>query len=217
MRLTVKNSTSHLDAPVEKLEEVLGHQIGHFCNHWPGAWHVVRDLSAQNFYLNLVDALPEAPGAAGYHDVDIRGRSYSRIAVNDSLENGSDWFTGPYSILSILGHEALETIADPLCTEWVNIDQSTLVAREVGDPVEATGRRYKGMDFTNFVLPSWFNAFGVGPFDDLGQLDAPFTMTDGGYMILMVNGEEKQKFADGVPEWRKSVARTRAIFRGLRG
>lgn len=215
MRLDIKNNSSHKDAPIDEMKNAIGVQLRHFCNRWHGAWATVSDLNVQGFYLNLVDDLPEAPGAAGYHDIDPQGRPYSRIAVNAALENGSDWLTGPYSVASIAGHEALETVGDPLCISWVDMDQSTQTAQEMCDAVEATGYRHNGIDLTNFLLPAWFNPFGKAPFDYVGQLDAPFTMTSGGYMILKVGGNVQQKFADGMPEWRKQVARTRGVFRGL--
>lgn len=215
MRLDIKNASSHADAPVQQMYEAIGRQIGHFCNHWAGAWHVVRDLNDQGFYLQLVDDLPEAPGALGYHDVDKDGLPYSKVAVNPSLQNGSDWLTGAYSVLSIIGHEALETIGDPLCNNWVDLDSRTETAREMCDAVEATGRHYRGMDMTNFLMPSWFNPFGTAPFDDLGQLEAPFTMTAGGYILIRTGGKISQSFAEDVPEWRKEVVRTRGRLRGL--
>src|SRR5690349_15377752 len=122
MRLDIKNGSSYQDAPVDALYDAVGRQVGHFCNRWAGAWHVVRDLNDQGFYLCMVDDLPEAPGALGYHDVDATGRPYSKVAVKPSLDNGSDWLTGEYSVLSILGHEALETVGDPLCNNWVDYD-----------------------------------------------------------------------------------------------
>lgn len=216
MRLDIKNDSSHPDAPVQEMYTTIGKQIGHFCNHWAGAWHVVRDLNDQGFYLQLVDDLPEAPGALGYHDVDSDGRPYSKVAVNPSLQNGSDWLTGQYSVISIVGHEALETIGDPLCNNWVDLDQDAETAREMCDAVEDTGRHYHGADITNFLMPAWFNPFGKPPFDDLGLLEAPFTMTAGGYLIVRVGGQVEQETAKGMPEWRKEAARTRGILRGLR-
>lgn len=215
MRIEIRNNSSHVDAPVKEMFDGVGRQIGHFCNHWAGAWSVVRDLNNQGFYLSLVDDLPEVPGALGFHDVDAQGNSYSEIAVNPSLQNGSDWLTGQYSVVSIVGHEALETIGDPLCNHWVDLDQDAETAREMCDAVEADGRHYHGMDLTNFLMPSWFNPFGKAPFDDLGLLEAPFSMTPGGYMIVRVGGQVEQE-TNAMPEWRKQVVRTRGSLRGMR-
>lgn len=217
MRLDIKNQTSFADTavPTAEMEDLIGVQIGHFDRRWPGASSVVHDLIDTGFYLALVDSLPEAPGALGYHDVDAEGRPYSRVAVNPSLDNGSDWLTGPYSVVSIVGHEALETIGDPLCTIWrATGDQNVLTAQEVCDAVEATGYRHNGADLTNFLLPAWFNPFGQYPYDYLGQLAAPFTMTPGGYTLVSSGGRIQRSFAAETPAWRK-VGRTRAALRGL--
>lgn len=37
---------------------------------------------------------------------------------------------------------------------------------------------------SNFVLPSWYDETGSYPYDKMGLLQAPFTMTQGGYLIL---------------------------------
>lgn len=214
MRLEIKNGSSHADAPVTEMFNAIGVQILHFCNRWPGATHVVADLNDQGFYLNLVDALPEAPGALGYHDVDSEGRPFARIGVNLSLDNGSDWLTGTYSVVSVVGHEALETIGNPLINIWRDIDATSETAQEMCDAVEDTGYRHNGCDLTNFLTPAWFNPFGKAPFDYLGQLSAPFTMTSGGYMIVRSGGQESQQTGATMPEWRRH-AHPRARQLGL--
>lgn len=42
----------------------------------------------------------------------------------------------------------------------------------------------KDIPVSNFVLPSWYDETGRYPFDKMGLLQAPFTMTSGGYLIL---------------------------------
>lgn len=133
------------------------------------------------------------------------------------------WSTGmehdpsapPVGYLAHCGHEALETVGDPLCNIWRDIDPHTQTAQEMCDAVEATGYRHDGADLTNFLLPAWFNPFGKPPFDYLGQLTAPFTMTDGGYMLLNTGGTVSQQTNAQMPDWRKQATRTRAGMRGL--
>lgn len=215
MRLDIKNASTHptTSIPIATMEELVGVQLGHFCNRWPGASHVVNDLIDAGYYLQLENALPEAPGALGYHDVDAEGRPYARVGVDLSLEHGSDWLTGAYSIVSIVGHEALETVGDPIINIWRDVDQHSETAQEMCDAVEDTGYKHNGADLTNFLLPSWFNAFGKPPFDYLGQLTEPFTMTKGGYMIVRSGGTISQKTAEQMPDWRKG-AHARARFLG---
>ena len=212
MHLDVKNQSSHADAPVAEIYRLTQVLLRLFSNRWAGAWHVMADLNDQGFYLALVDDLPEAPGALGYHDVDAEGRPFSKIAVNPSLQNGSSWLNGPYSVVSVVGHEALETVANPIVNLWVDVDQTTETAREVCDAVEDTQFQHDGSDLTNFLLPSWFNAFGKPPYDFIGALTAPFSRTSGGYMIVRTGGVVSQQWGETMPEWRKTAhARARML------
>lgn len=214
MRLDIVNRTSHPDAPVHQMYDAVGVQLFHFAQRWPGSSHVVVDLMRQGFYLELIDDMPKADaGALGYHDVDTHGRPYSKIAVNPSLTHGSDWLTGPYSVVATVGHEALETVGDPIINIWRDMNAQQETAQEMCDAVEATGYHHNGMDLTNFLLPSWFNPWGKAPYDYLGQLDAPFTMTPGGYIIVREAGEVSQQTAS-MPAWRNE-AHPRAQQLGL--
>ncbi len=214
MRLEVKNNSSHADAPVTDIYNAVGVQLFHLCQwfRWPGADRVVNDLNDQGFYLSLVDSLPEAPGALGYHDVDSEGRPFSKIGVDLSLNNGSDWLTGPYSVVSVVGHEALETVCDPIVNIWRDIDGTQETPQEVCDAVEDLQYHHNGMDLTNFLLPSWFNPLGKPPFDYLGALSAPFTMSTGGYMVTRADGAAQQVFGESYPEWRKTAHPRAKLF-----
>jgi hypothetical protein len=53
-----------------------------------------------------------------------------------------------------------------------------------------------GIPMSNFLHPSWFEPFkhpAGTKYDHLGKLKAPYTMTKGGYMIIMKNGKISQK------------------------
>jgi hypothetical protein len=211
LRLDIVNNTSYPDVPIKEMYNGIGKQLYHLAKAWKGASYVVKDLNKQGFYLSLEDEL-DIPDALGYHDVDEQGNPYSKIGVKPSLENGSDWLTGQYSVVSVVGHEALETVCNPIINIWRDIDQDRETVQEVCDAVEDTGYQYKGMDLTNFLYPSWFNPFGKAPFDYLGQLTAPFTMTAGGYMIIRSGGQYNQVFGTEYKEWRKSLHyRTRQL------
>lgn len=210
MRLDIKNASSHKDAPIQQMYDATGVFLFHVCNRYPGANHVVSDLIDQGFYFQLVDDLPEAPGALGYHDIDKDGRPYSKIAVNPSLQHGSDWLIGTYAVITTVTHEAGETVCNPIINIMRDMNSTTSVAQEICDPVEDTQYIHNGCAITNFVLPSWFNPFGKAPYDYLGKLAAPFTMTAGGYMIVREGGQDNQWTAKGLygpdmPEWRKAV------------
>lgn len=202
MRVEVINHSSHKDAPVDEIKHLVSVQLFHVENRWAGASHVVSELIKQGFYHELVDDLPEAPGALGYHSIDAQGRPFAKTAVNPSLQNGSDWLTGPYSVVSVVGHEACETVGNPIINIERDMSDTETTAQELCDAVEDTGYHHEGADLTNFLLPSWFNPFGEAPFDYCGALSAPFTMTPGGYMIVTSGGKTTQKFGAMMPIWR---------------
>lgn len=216
MRLDIVNNTSHADVPVDEIHELVGVQLFHLCqpSRWPEARYVVADLVRQGFYLNLVDDLPEAKDALGYHATDEHGIPYAKVAVGPSLAAGSDWLTGPYSVLSVVGHEAIETCLDPLCNRWVSRGgDDDLVAHEGCDAVQGLNYDHRGCSHSNFVLPAWFNPFGVVPFDYMGTLTAPFQLGDGGYTLVDTGGRVEQQFAvQAPPAWRTQG--TRAAIRG---
>lgn len=215
MRYEIVNHTSHKDVPVKEMYDLIGVQLFHFCWRWPGASHVVHDLMTQGFYLELVDDLPDEPGALGFHSIDQDGRPYSQNACNPSLQHGSDWLTGDLSVVGTVGHEALEATGNPIVNRWVDLSDTQEVPQEVCDGVEDSHYHHNGADLTNFLCPSWFNPFGVAPFDYLGVLDAPFSLTPGGYTIVRQSGDVSQAWGSDAPQWRKDLPHTRAKAFGV--
>jgi hypothetical protein len=145
--------------------------------------------------IGLFDTIADA-GALGWHSVDDKGRVYGQIAAAPSLDHGSGTLTGPYAVSATLSHEVLETLGDRFCTGWAETGRGLLIAQELGDPVEADGYEIKGVRVSNFVLPTWFDASGgsPGPFDWLGTLRAPFSMSKGGYWVQMKASAQTQSF-----------------------
>lgn len=101
-------------------------------------------------------------------------------------------------------HEVVETFGDPSCNAYVTGPSGRRLARELADPVESDaypisvriGPETRQVMVSNFVFPSWFNG-GTGPYDYLKHLDAPETMTPGGYFeYLDGSGNSQQVFAD---------------------
>lgn len=142
-------------------------------------------------------------GALGYHDETPSGKPYGRVFVAVSEQDG-------VSVSSVLSHEVLELFVDPTCCGWEWDGNTTLYAREVGDPVESDSYTIKSHDGTmvevsNFVFPGWFDPqAAVGTrLDQLHKLSTPFTMTPHGYVIVMVAGNVTQRFGDEYPEWKK--------------
>jgi hypothetical protein len=142
------------------------------------------------YVVDIVDDLDE-PGALGYH-ADAGDRPYIRVLAQ-----------GPATSIT-LSHEFLELLGDPTCDRWAKRGDGTEVAVEVCDPVE--GDSYpvlaevagegRTVEVSNYVLGAWFDPAGSAPFDRLGRLRAPFTMTPGGYMVVLGrDGNESEVFA----------------------
>jgi hypothetical protein len=99
-------------------------------------------------------------------------------------------------VSAVLSHEVLEWWYDPACNDWSDRGRSS-VAKELCDPVEQDWYLIDGVAVSNYILPAWFNPLDkVGPFDYLGKLTKPFSMTKGGYWIEMVDGGVRQVFAN---------------------
>jgi hypothetical protein len=174
-----------------------------FCPAWRGElfggdepWNCVAyaELPVGAAYAMVILNDIQEPNALGFHD-DIGGTVYGRVLAQGALTP----ITG--------SHEATEMRADPEINLWrpmPGILQE--VALEVADPVEADTYsiavdlfgKSKNIPVSNFVLPSWFDINGSHPFDFLGLLREPFSMTQGGYMILRDKaGRISQVFARG--------------------
>jgi hypothetical protein len=126
--------------------------------------------------LTIQDVL-DAPGALGYHDDEL-GVIFARILAENNAESGP--------------HEVCEEEGDPTCNLWMPMGDGREVAKESCDPVEGdsyeqeatVGDDIVSVPVSNYVLPSWFDPNGKAPYDRMGKLTAPLTMTPGGYMIV---------------------------------
>jgi hypothetical protein len=126
--------------------------------------------------LTIQDVL-DAPGALGYHDDEL-GVIFARILAENNAESGP--------------HEVCEEEGDPTCNGWSPMGDGREVAKEACDPVEGdsysqeatVGEDTIEVPVSNYVLPSWFDPNGKYPYDRMGKLKAPLTMTPGGYMIV---------------------------------
>jgi hypothetical protein len=154
---------------------------------------------------------PDVAGALGYHDVDPNGLPYAHVFTDPSFEQGgSDWISGPYAVSSVISHELLEMLGDPVANRFAFDGQATLWCQEACDAVEASSYPRHGIPVSDFVLPAWFNPNHAGPFDYLGHLPGPFTIEAGGYSIVEQAGQEGQVtaevlFDEVMPQWRRDL------------
>jgi len=144
-------------------------------------------------------------GALGYHSDGPDGLPYGRVFVKITQK-----YNLPVS--TVLSHEVLEIMMDPQANYWAdNWNEGLSYALEVADPVESD---YYDVDVdgtpvkvSNFALPAWFDPAppAGAKFDWLGKLSKPFTMTDGGYVIIRDQSEDRAVFGRSYPEWKKEL------------
>jgi len=122
----------------------------------------------------------DSAGALGYHDLTKDGQPVSKVFVKTTQKDGEQ-----VSVTAC--HELFEMAIDPLANLWAEYG-SKLYAYEMSDPVEEDTFDVDGIPMSNFVHPSWFEPFKHPKgtkYDHLGKLTKPFSMTKGGYMIVM--------------------------------
>jgi hypothetical protein len=129
-------------------------------------------------------------GALGYHELTKKGQPVSKIFVKTTLADNE--------LVSVTAcHELFEMAIDPVANLWAEANDGIEYAYEMCDPVEEDTFDVDGVPMSNFLHPAWFEPFKHPPgtkYDHLGRLKAPYTMTKGGYMIVMKNGKVSQKF-----------------------
>ena len=169
---------------------------------------------AGSFVIGILDNADQA-GDLGWHTEGPGGVIYGRVFARPVLQNGGAIMSGQLSVSSVLSHEVLETIADEHCNLWADVNGSTAIAYEIGDPTESDSYQVTiaapGESITatvsNFVLPAWFDpesAHGA-LLDYLGLCTAPFQIRPTGYAIVLAEGKVTQKWGDHYPEWRKAT------------
>lgn len=177
-------------------------------------------LRVQARVITVMDTLDD-PQALGYHTEDGSEHIWGVAGTAEAMKQGAKALTGPYSISSIVSHEACEMFVDPYCGGWFDNGHGLLIAYEVGDPVENDAYLIDGVSVSNFVTGEWFNASAAkgARFDYLGKLSRPFTMSKGGYWVQSKAGRTSQKFGEDMPEWRRAAKRAQftRVYRRVNG
>jgi hypothetical protein len=157
-------------------------------------------------------------GTSGYHDA-WAGVVQAQAQVSDRTS-----FT--------ISHEVLEMMVNPHVNRWHTMpDGKRSTPREVCDAcqsdayvvdAEILGETRK-VELSNYLLPSWFSINGQYPFDKMGKITAPFTMSQGGYLIIRDSSNNISNiFASGMPQrfahkLTNPISRTLRIVSGNRG
>ncbi len=143
------------------------------------------DIASGEHVFALLDALPDAPGAIAYHDIDGNGAPVAYLALStcSSLDDVS----------TAISHELCEAAGDPSCNAWVD-DGAREHAYELCDAVESTsygvdlGDGQAPIAVSDFLLRAWFDSTAPGPYTHQNAVAAPFTMAAGGYEIQRASG-----------------------------
>lgn len=115
---------------------------------------------------------------AGAHTADAQDKPFALVTFRED-----DWPT-------TVSHEVLEMLADPWGKEYLTgpslmPGQGTVeYLVEVCDPCQAAefGYSVNGIVLADFVLPSYYKAFGSGRYSFAGHVQAPREVLPGGYV-----------------------------------
>lgn len=130
-------------------------------------------------------------GALGEHHVTKKGHPIGNVFVKLAQKMGD-------SASAVGSHEYAETKINPFINR-VAVDPRTGWgwAVEESDQTQANSYQINGISVSNWLYPSAFNPkAGVNEkFDHMGILKAPFTIAEGGYANVQVNGQWRQIFS----------------------
>jgi hypothetical protein len=151
----------------------------------------LEDVPTDWCILAILDSADEA-GALGYHAETGDGRPYGRVFVKVTLQDGG-------TVSSVLSHEACEMFGDRVCNRWAQAPDGRMWALELCDAVQGDSYMKNGVEVSNFVTQAFFDDTPApgAKLDFLGKLSAPFTLSPGGYSVVMAGGRVHQIQADG--------------------
>jgi hypothetical protein len=126
----------------------------------------------------------------GEHLLTPAGVPVGLVLVEPSKSEPGGWTV-------TLSHEVLEQIVDPWCNlgafaGWQG--KAAWLAMETADPVEDDLYAIGGVQVSNYVRPNWWVGGSQGPWDHLGKLSGPLTMSKGGYVSFFSGGAWQQSF-----------------------
>lgn len=222
MGIQFVNESAHLTAAdLVRIADACNKQL-HL--HVAPAWGIKSPLSVSTLHhpswypCYLADTIPEAPGALAYHDVDDTGRPFMKIGVETTLDAGD-------TVSSAVSHEACELEVDRYCAQWTySVGRRCVVATEVCDPVQDQSYTITSTDGTkvpvsNFVTPWYFVDDGhIHGYDYLDTLGGPFSVSPGGYLIVMKAGAVTNVFGESVDERKRAqreASRGRSWWRAV--
>lgn len=191
---------------------IVSQVAGEFAAAWPQASQVqLVPSTGANVGDEAIWCVGNIAGASflGEH-MDQANVPVGLVLVQPSSSSAGGW-------ASTLGHEVMEQIVDPWCvggmfSTWLG--KPAWLALETADPVEDDCYGPLG-NLSNFILPAWFIPGASPPFDHMGRLHAPLTMTAGGYQSYYTGSTWAQSYARNHAKLRHPYDRlSRRIRRG---
>lgn len=132
----------------------------------------------------------DAANALGYHDLTADGMPLSKVFVKTTVGAGE--------LVSVTTcHELCEMLVDPAINLWAQHPDGSMYAYEMCDAVEDLTFDLDGVVMSDFVTPAYFEGFRAprsARFDYLKKVTKPFEILDGGYSIIMKDGEMQNIF-----------------------
>ena len=168
--------------------------------HWgtPATLVKSKDFVKGAWALVFLDSA-DVEGALAYHDLTPDGLPLSKVFVKTTLDDGED-------VSVSASHELVEMLVDPAINMMTTGPKdSWMYAYESADPVEALSFPINGLQFSDFVYPSYFESFrkaGSVKFDEMGKVTRPFQLLSGGYQIIW-DGRNWQNVFGSVSKGRK--------------
>ena len=193
-----------------------------YASHWQSAGVPITIGKATDAFteeqciVQVLDSFDVA-GALGYHATNGTGRPDIFVGWGIIKANGGTLTDGGNSLSCCISHELLEAARDPYCSFWADIDATHQQALEIADPVEGDSYIINSIAVSNFVGPRYFSR-GLGPYDHMGKLAAPFSMSIGGYAIVKDSTGVHDIFARtgndcGMPQWKRDMKRANLASR----
>lgn len=160
-----------------------------------------------DIHFEVAPSIAEAPGAIAYHSTNALGRPMCKVGWDVCLQvAGGDVAKALVVLQTAISHECVEAQCDPYCLYYADwpADATKKVCLEYCDPVEGDSYPIQVMSgatvmVSNFVTDRWFSD-GPGPYDFLGKLTAPRTMSPGGYLAF---DDGSQVYGDQMPQWKR--------------
>lgn len=221
----VNHSTRVSNEDISTMTEACQVQMTeHICKAWGGAatltFYADKNAVPQDAWLVSIIDNSSVADALGYHTVENNNEIDAFVFCEPVLDNGGvvlgdSGNADTISVASVLSHECGEMKIDPMCNSYKRgpmRPEGNLYSQEIADPVQDSGYfvvvNGVSVAVSDFVLPAYFDPNGSGQFDYLGRLSAPFSLTAGGYCVVMNSaGEQSQVFGERMPEWQKALKR----------